>query len=249
MYLFHFNVWLYIIMGTFQPKLNILGDIFVAGCVTLLSHPVDWPSCSSVCSQCTFEGCGKRFSLDFNLRTHVRIHTGDRPYVCPFDGCNKKFAQSTNLKSHILTHAKAKNNQWEPIHQRQATKTKKKSILAAHAKTSFEDGMKSLIYIKKIWQIKRLRNTEIQLVFLSPLSSAVTLDEERIDYSPKPRPTQSLCFSSGTWLPEDGTHGQTSETYFYQSDQRSSTLLVFLFCHIAFISFKCAYCTLDSGYV
>ncbi len=97
--------------------------------------------------------------------------------------------------------------------------------------------------------MKRLKNTEIQLVFLHPLSSAVTLDEEHSDYSPEPRPTQSLCFSSGTRLPEDGTHGQTSETYFYQSEERGSDLLVFLFSHIAFIFPECAYCTLDSGYV
>ncbi|XP_050339665.1 polycomb protein PHO-like [Bactrocera neohumeralis] len=48
--------------------------------------------------------------MNMDRKTHVGIHTGDRPYVCPFDGCNKKFAQSTNLKSYILTHAKTKRS-------------------------------------------------------------------------------------------------------------------------------------------
>jgi hypothetical protein len=46
----------------------------------------------------------KCFSLDFNLRTHQRIHTGEKPYPCSFPGCFKRFSQSSNLSAHEKAH-------------------------------------------------------------------------------------------------------------------------------------------------
>lgn len=46
--------------------------------------------------------CNIKFSLKGNLKAHIRIHTGERPFKCSY--CPKDFIQKQNLTQHIRTH-------------------------------------------------------------------------------------------------------------------------------------------------
>ena len=58
-------------------------------------HACYWQECSRE---------SKPFKAKYKLGTHLRVHTGEKPFPCPFPGCGKIFARSENLKIHKRIH-------------------------------------------------------------------------------------------------------------------------------------------------
>ena len=47
-----------------------------------------------------FEMCNKAYSRLENLKTHLRSHTGEKPYTCEFPGCSKAFSNASDRAKH-----------------------------------------------------------------------------------------------------------------------------------------------------
>ncbi|KAF7731817.1 hypothetical protein EC973_008332 [Apophysomyces ossiformis] len=67
------------------------------------SHRVTQESGKYICRYCQ-----KAFTRPSSLRTHIYSHTGEKPFECTEEGCGRKFSVQSNLRRHLRIHRLAR---------------------------------------------------------------------------------------------------------------------------------------------
>ncbi|CAL1707605.1 unnamed protein product [Somion occarium] len=62
--------------------------------------------------ECSY--CGKGFTRPSSLKIHINTHTGEKPYTCPFEGCGRSFSVQSNMRRHARVHTRNADSQADP---------------------------------------------------------------------------------------------------------------------------------------
>lgn len=84
---------------------------------------------------CPFYNCLKEFKDTGNLKTHIRTHTGERPFVCSY--CQTKFITKGHLQSHLVIHTG--NKQFKCHHKGCTKKYSRLGRLKQHTRLHVSD--------------------------------------------------------------------------------------------------------------
>jgi len=85
------------------PQCPVCGGRYTKLQTHMLTHDDSADKNKHVCSVCK-----KGFRIVSNLKAHMLIHSGEKPYTC--QDCGGRFRTSTHLKIHMKTHTKEKNH-------------------------------------------------------------------------------------------------------------------------------------------
>lgn len=90
------------LMSPLPATLPLVHDIPSVTCVPIapVKRAIETPKGIREVYTCPFRSCNRISSEHSNMKAHMRLHTGERPYVCRVASCRKSFRWKSSLTYH-----------------------------------------------------------------------------------------------------------------------------------------------------